>query len=314
MKAFEFTTNRSGKVMLQEVPITKIVPDLDPDFRDKRPQEVIAAAAVAHPVYSPMANRQAPHIGSYRGEDVRLLESKPGSPYVFYLNISKVIRNGEPLNGVTKENMYRAWQSVADQFSMLDLNVTTNVNVYTAAKAANILRTGVINFVNRDGRSYAPLHSFGTTSAGTLFRNPSAGFDYGYGIGMTGAHEVGHQMGVNHDRGTPDLNQRTDFEAGVKQDKDCSDFGDGLQRCARVNPPKRIRPDEHAGKNLAQHRRKLETLEDFANDFGCDKNGEQFEQQGVGFVHGWVESIEGCGRARQGGNAAIGNWQFAFSA
>jgi hypothetical protein len=86
---------------------------------------------------------------------------------------------------------------------MLDLNVTTDVNVYNAAKAANILRTGVINFVNRDGRSYAPLHSFGTTSAGTLFRNPSSGFDYGYGIGMTGAHEIGHQMGVDHDRGTP---------------------------------------------------------------------------------------------------------------
>jgi hypothetical protein len=203
MKAYEFTTNPSGKVLLSEVPITKIVPDLDPEFRDKRPQEVIAAAAVAHPVYSPMANRQAPHIGAYRGEDIRLLQSKPGSQYVFYLNITKVIRNGEPLNGVTKENMYRAWQSMADQYSMLDLNVTTDANVYNAAKAANILRTGVINFVNRDGRSYAPLHSFGTTSAGTLFRNPSSGFDYGYGIGMTGAHEIGHQMGVNHDRGTP---------------------------------------------------------------------------------------------------------------
>lgn len=203
LKAYEFTTNPSGKVMLTEVPIKKIVPDLDPEFRDTRTQEVIAAAAVNHPVYSPMANRQAVHIGPYNGEDIMNLQSKPGSPWVFYLNISKVTRNGEPLNGVTKEQMYRAWQSIADQFSMLNMNVTTNVNVYNAAKAANILRTGVINFVNRDGRSYAPLHSFGTTSAGTLFRNPATGFDYGYGIGMTGAHEVGHQMGVNHDRGTP---------------------------------------------------------------------------------------------------------------
>lgn len=203
MKAYEFTTNPAGKVLLTEVPIKKIVPDLDPEFRDTRTQEVIAAAAVNHPVYSPMANRQAVHIGPYSGEDIMNLQSKPGSPWVFYLNISKVTRNGEPLNGVTKEQMYRAWQSIADQFSMLNMNVTTNVSVYNAAKAANILRTGVINFVNRDGRSYAPLHSFGTTSAGTLFRNPSAGFDYGYGIGMTGAHEVGHQMGVNHDRGTP---------------------------------------------------------------------------------------------------------------
>ena len=203
MKAYEFTTNPSGKVMLSEVPIKKIVPDLDPEFRDKRTQEMIAAAAVIHPVYSPMANRQAVHIGPYKGENILNLQSKPGSPWVFYLNVSKVTRNGEPLNGVTKEQMYRAWQSIADQFSMLNMNVTTNVNVYNAAKTANILRTGVINFVNRDGRSYAPLHSFGTTSAGTLFRNPATGFDYGYGIGMTGAHEVGHQMGMNHDRGEP---------------------------------------------------------------------------------------------------------------
>ncbi len=202
-KAWEFTTNPSGKVILTEVPIKKIVPDLDPDFRDTRSQEMIAASAVIHPVYSPMANRQAVHIGPYKGEDILNLQSKPGSPWVFYLNVSKVTRNGEPLNGVTKEQMYRAWQSIADQYSFLNMNVTTNVNVYNAAKAANILRTGVINFVNRDGRSYAPLHSFGTTSAGTLFRNPATGFDYGYGIGMTGAHEVGHQMGADHDRGDP---------------------------------------------------------------------------------------------------------------
>ncbi|SFF63984.1 hypothetical protein SAMN05518865_102381 [Duganella sp. CF458] len=203
MRAFEFTTNSSGKVILTEVPIKKIVPDLDPEFRDTRSEEMIAAAAAVHPKYSPMANRQAVHIGPYKGEDIRTLQSKPGSPWVFYLNISQVTSNGVPLNGVTKEQMYRAWQSIADQYSMLNMNVTTNVSVYNAAKAANILRTGVINFVNRDGRSYAPLHSFGTTSAGTLFRNPASGFDYGYGIGMTGAHEVGHQMGANHDRGTP---------------------------------------------------------------------------------------------------------------
>jgi hypothetical protein len=199
-KAYEYTTDNAGKVWLTEVPITKIVPDFDPEFRDKRTSAMLATA-VSHPVYSPMALRQARHIGPYQNEDVTQLQSKPGSPWVFYLNISAVMSGTTPLNGVTKENMYRAWQSMADQYSMLNMNVTTSRAVYDQARAANQLRTGIINFINQDGRSYAPLRSFGTTAAGTLFRNPSSGFDYGYGIGMTGAHEVGHQMGMNHDRG-----------------------------------------------------------------------------------------------------------------
>ena len=200
MKAYEYTTDRAGKVWLTEVDIKKINPDLDNDFRDKRTASMMLAG-VAHPVYSPMAQRQVRHIGPYQNEDVTQLQSKPGSPYVFYLNLSAVMSGSTPLNGVTKENMYRAWQSIADQYSMLNLNVTTNRAVYDAARSANQLRTGIINFVNADGRSNAPLRSFGTTAAGTLYRNPSSGFDYGYGIGMTGAHEVGHQMGMNHDRG-----------------------------------------------------------------------------------------------------------------
>jgi len=69
-KAYEYTTDAAGKVWLTEVDIKKIVPDLDPDFRDTRSKAMIAMAGVAHPVYSPMANRQARHIGPYQNEDV----------------------------------------------------------------------------------------------------------------------------------------------------------------------------------------------------------------------------------------------------
>ncbi|UUZ53906.1 hypothetical protein LP419_35940 [Massilia sp. H-1] len=135
------------------------MPDFDPEFHDKRTTAMLLVG-VAHPVYSAMANRQARHIGPYNNEDVTQLQSKPGSPWVFYLNISSVMSGSTPLNGVTKENMYRAWQSIADQYSMLNLNVTTNRAVYDTARAANQLRTGIINFVNQDGRSFAPLYSF----------------------------------------------------------------------------------------------------------------------------------------------------------
>ncbi|WP_338845623.1 hypothetical protein V8J88_18055 [Massilia sp. W12] len=202
-KAFEYTTDKHGRVWAHAVPLKKIYPDLDEKFiAENVPEQGLLA--VSHPVYSSMALRQAPHIGPYNNQDVTKLESRPGSPYVFYLNTRAVMNGSTPLNGVSKENMYRAWQSVADQYSMLNMNVTTNRAVYDAAKAANVLRTGILNFVNQDGRSFAPVHSFGTTSAGTLYRNPSSGFDYGYGIGMTAAHEVGHQMGMLHDGGGGD--------------------------------------------------------------------------------------------------------------
>lgn len=202
-RAWSYRSDSAGKVTVREVLIKEVIPDYDPHFQDQLQVGARTAqlAGVSHPVYSPMALRQARHIGPYNNEDVTKLESKPGSAYVFYLNTSAVMSGSTPLNGVTKEQMYRVWQSVSDQFSMYNLNVTTNKAVYDAAKASNVLRTGVINFINQDGRSFAPLGSFGTTSAGTLYRNPSSGFDYGYGIGMTAAHEIGHQVGLSHDGG-----------------------------------------------------------------------------------------------------------------
>ena len=199
-KAYEYTTDAKGIVWINEVKMSKIYPDLDESFiKSNVPPKGLLA--VAHPTYSNMALGQAPHIGRYNNQDLTKLESKPGSPYVFYLNTTAVMSGSTPLNGITKENMYRVWQSVADQYSFLKLNITTNRAVYDAARAANPLRTGIINFINQDGRSFAPIHSFGTTSAGTLYRNPSSGWDYGYGIGMTAAHEIGHQMGMYHDHG-----------------------------------------------------------------------------------------------------------------
>lgn len=200
-QAFEYSTDSKGIVSVVEVPISKVVPDYDSKWITATNAALATVTSAIHPVYSPFAQRQAPHIGPYNNEDVTKLESKPGSPWVFYLNTSAVMSGSTPLNGVTKENMYRMWQIVASQYSMYNINITTNVNVYNTAKAANVLRTGIINFVNQDGRSNAPLSAFGTTSAGTVYRNPASGFDYGYGIGMTAAHEVGHQMGMSHDHG-----------------------------------------------------------------------------------------------------------------
>lgn len=197
-KAFEITTT-NGVVSVQEINIAKIYPDLY-ESQLKPPAQNAPYAGVA-PVYSPMAKRQAIHIGPYNNEDVTKLQSKPGCPYVFYLNHSAVMNGDTPKNGRSKEEMFRVWQCVSDQYSMFQLNVTTDPAIYNAAKAADVLKTGNIKFVDQDGRSNACLACFGTTQAGTLYRNPDNN-NYGYGIGMTCAHEMGHEMGMSHDGGS----------------------------------------------------------------------------------------------------------------
>jgi hypothetical protein len=197
-KAFEITTTK-GIVSIQEVNIAKIYPDLYET--EMKPPVLNAPFATTPPVYSPMAQRQAIHIGPYNNEDITKLQSKPGSAYVFYLNQSAVLDGTTPKNGNSKESVFRVWQCVSDQYSMYNLNITTDVSVYNAAKTKDVLKTGIINFVDQDGRSNAPIAAFGTTSAGTLYRDASNG-DYGYGIGMTCAHEMGHEMGMSHDGGS----------------------------------------------------------------------------------------------------------------
>lgn len=198
-KAYEITTT-NGVVSLAEINIAAIYPDrYETEMTPPAPQTALVPYVA--PVYSPMAKRQVISIGAYNNEDVTKLQSKPGSPYVFYLNHTAVMNGTTPKNGRSKEEMYRVWQCTADQYSMFNLNVTTDVAVYNAAKAADVLKTGNIKFVDEDGRSNACVACFGTTAAGTLYRNPSNN-DYGYGIGMTCAHEMGHQMGMSHDGGS----------------------------------------------------------------------------------------------------------------
>ena len=199
-KAFEYSTDARGVVSITEVPIQKIIPD----YGNVGPSVNVKARiqALAAPAYSSMALGQARHIGPYANQDVTKLESRPGSTYVYYLNLAEVMDGTTPINGVSKTDIYRMWQAVTDQFSSLQLNVTTNLAVYEAAKEANILRTGTMDFPNEDGRSWAYIGGFGSPWGGKVYRDAAYGGDYGYGSGRTAAHEVGHVMGLGHDGGT----------------------------------------------------------------------------------------------------------------
>ncbi|HET6224679.1 MAG TPA: T9SS type A sorting domain-containing protein [Bacteroidia bacterium] len=198
-KAYEITT-ANGIVYITEINIAKIYPDRYTSEINPKTQNAPLAAVL--PVYSSMAQRQAVHIGPYNNEDVTKLQSKPGSPYVFYLHMTEVMNGDTPKNGITKEAVYRAWQCVSDQYSMFNLNITTDPSVYEAAKNADVLKTGIIDFIDADGISHACVSCFGTTEAGTLFRGNPQKNDYGYEIGRTCSHEMGHQMGLMHDGGS----------------------------------------------------------------------------------------------------------------
>ncbi|MBY0574282.1 MAG: pre-peptidase C-terminal domain-containing protein [Undibacterium sp.] len=197
-RAYEYSTNVNGRVLVNEVPITAVVPDLHPDWLKMNRTQGLT---MLPPSYSPMAQRQTPFIGPYNNEDLIHLQSRPGSSYVFYLDTREVMNGSTPLNGVAKEAMFRMWQIVSGIYSPYNLNITTDLAVYNTAKTANLSRTGIAHFYNTEGRANAPLNSWGTTATSTIYKTVEAGMEYGFDLGMTTSHEMGHQMGMSHDGG-----------------------------------------------------------------------------------------------------------------
>ena len=185
--AYEYTTNESGDLIVEKVPVSKIIPICNhaPDTTTVAPEN------------APQFGEGEDHIGSYPGTNLRELESNPGATNVFYCDITRVTdASGNITVGTSATELWRAWQCFASSVSMYDVNITTDRAVYDSYPVQN---SGIINWMFEDGRSFAPLHSFGTRSAGTLYF-----FNSGWGWGRTCAHEAGHQLGMSHDGGAGD--------------------------------------------------------------------------------------------------------------
>lgn len=185
-RAFEYTTADDGRVAVSEVPVSRIYPVCE--HGDE-------AELVLEGPLAPQHSGPEPHIGPYPdGQSVNELESLPGAKLVYYLDIEPVMSGEEPKH-LDKSDIWQMWQSVAASYSMYEVNVTTNKDVYAAAGVSN---SGKACFLDSDGRSNAPMNTFGTTSCSSNYRKSN-----GYHYGRTAAHEIGHQMGLDHDRGQP---------------------------------------------------------------------------------------------------------------
>lgn len=190
-EAYEYRTLSNGEVYVEKVDINTVHPICDID-----PSEDIYDFYIEQPNWGNGASE--PHIGKYPGSDVNKLQSLPGAKKVMYMDITRVMNGDTPkTNGkFNKEQMWQTWQSVASALSMYEVNVTTDASVY---KKAGVKNSGIARFINSKGRSNAPLNSFGTTRYSS---NYYLGND-GYGLGRTAAHEIGHQVGLHHDKGQP---------------------------------------------------------------------------------------------------------------
>jgi MYXO-CTERM domain-containing protein len=192
--AYEYTTSAEGTVLVKQVPVTKIFPVCNfaeqPEaalqaFED---EHSLAAAAPPAPAGLPA------HLGAYpAGMDVTKLQSLPGAPKVWYINLTAVMNGGTPI-GQMPQDVWFTWQSLASVLSAFNVNVTTDPAVYAAAGMAN---SGTATMRNvSEGTSSCGVNVFGTRNACQVNR-----YRNGYGTGRILAHEVGHGLGMLHDGG-----------------------------------------------------------------------------------------------------------------
>jgi len=185
--AYEYTTDAQKNVNVEQVPVSIVlcVDDFGEQATGYNPNFPDFLYTTTPPV---------PHIGTYPGTNLNKLQSLPGAKKVLYLDITDIM-NGETPKSQTKVDVWQSWQCVASGYSMYEVNVTTDKDVYQAAGVTN---SGIAKFYNQTGRSNSPVNAFGTTRSSTCYR-----YSNGYGTGRMTLHETGHLMGVYDYGGNP---------------------------------------------------------------------------------------------------------------
>lgn len=186
--AYKYSASKSGDVTVSITPVTDIIKISDPvDLSSGRlinlNPRTIRAEELPDIVYlQPVADNVS----------INKLQSKPDADKVLWLDIRDIM-DGETPKAYTREEMIEIWRVTAMGFSMYKVNVTTDIDVYTATPAQS---RGVSLFHNRDGRSHCSYKGFGTTGDCEIYLTQD-----GFKAGRTNIHELGHLLGLD-DQGT----------------------------------------------------------------------------------------------------------------
>jgi hypothetical protein len=165
-------------------------------------------------------------LNSLTQTQVSTLQSRPGASKILYIdyfagsvtgtawNVDNSIQeivydnysydsDASTFSLIDLQSMYAGWAETAEDYAPFDVNVTTDLSVYQAASNRNkskIIATST-NWRGSGGVAYVDV--FGLRNDD--YYNIGWTFNSSFGsLGMTNAHESGHQMGLNHD-GTSSL-------------------------------------------------------------------------------------------------------------
>lgn len=193
--AYEISSDMKGNVYVQNIDINKV---LCVDFNElpanKRVQKSL---------------RQAVNPST---DNVYALQSYPGSAFVAYLDFDGEYfsnsgwNGGKPIDalpsGMTDADILEAWEIVSEDYRAFDLNITTDVNVFNAAKPGQRIRC-MITPTNTAGPGYGGIAYIGGFTW-TDYEEPCWSFTSGVGtggknVGEVSSHEIGHTLLLGHD-------------------------------------------------------------------------------------------------------------------
>ena len=194
--AWEYTTADDGKVVVEEVPVTKIFPvcPVPPDDVENSPPGPEADNGPDGELVFNTPGFPA-HVGTYSTGDVLKLQSRPGATKVWFINFADTMNGSEPKSGHTKADVWQSWAITAAMLYPWEINVTTDPAVYAAAGRPN---SGCVTMIFADigAGSSCGLNIMGTGRCcnNHLYRG-------GYATGRIINHESGHGLGMGHDGG-----------------------------------------------------------------------------------------------------------------
>lgn len=149
-----------------------------------------------------------------------LLSSRPSSENVLYLDFdgetvtstrwNTVFTGGTSIVAapadLSESLMTGAWNHIASDYAVWDVNVTTDRAAYDAAdpdKRMMCIYTPTEEWYGDDAGGVAWLNSFGVEGDKVCWAFTSS-FGSGKGLGEVGSHEFGHTLGLRHDGHTGD--------------------------------------------------------------------------------------------------------------